>query len=106
MTLLLLLIFFSNVKNGAFYQLILQRAPLRNVLPRSKEHWKRGAQSWHLRINPTFSTYQLGRQTAMQYDDLGRVTQTIYPDGSSEASAYDAVGQRIASTNRLGQVTQ
>ena len=37
--------------------------------------------------------------------NLGRVTRTIYPDGNSDSSGYDAEGRRIVSTNRVGQVT-
>jgi RHS repeat-associated protein len=55
---------------------------------------------------PAVTIDQQGRQTVMEYDELGRMTRTIYPDGNSDSSGYDAEGRRVSSTNRLGQVTR
>ena len=39
-----------------------------------------------------------------EYDALNRQTALIFPDGSRELTAYDAVGNRVRFTNRAGAV--
>jgi RHS repeat-associated protein len=41
--------------------------------------------------------------TAIEYDALGRVTKTDYPNGESETLGYDRVGNRKLHVNRAGQ---
>jgi YD repeat-containing protein len=41
-------------------------------------------------------------QTTYQYDELGRVIQVNYPDGSVIKYAYDAAGNRISVTRTAG----
>ncbi|PYT21327.1 MAG: hypothetical protein DMG57_38985, partial [Acidobacteria bacterium] len=36
---------------------------------------------------------------------MGRLTQTTYPDATTESSTYDAEGDRITSTERAGRAT-
>jgi RHS repeat-associated protein len=36
---------------------------------------------------------------------MGRLTQTAYPDGTTESSTYDAEGDRVTSTDRAGRIT-
>ena len=43
--------------------------------------------------------------TQYEYDALGHLIKTIYPDGAFETSGYDAEGRRIESTDRAGRKT-
>ena len=47
-----------------------------------------------------FTTNALQQVTQYVYDELGRSVKTIFPDGSFTATAYDAVGNRVAETNQ------
>ena len=51
------------------------------------------------------TTDQQGRQTSFQYDDMGRLVTTSYPDATVETSTYDAEGRRLTSTDRAGRTT-
>ncbi len=42
--------------------------------------------------------------TSYKYDDLGRVIEVDYPDGSIVTYQYDAAGNRIQVTRTAGQV--
>ena len=46
------------------------------------------------------------RTGQVDYDALGRLTETRYPDGARTTTNYDAAGQVIASTDALGQMTR
>jgi len=46
-----------------------------------------------------------GRLTRHTYDALNRRTQTIYPDGSTEHTGYDAVGRIAHTVDALGHVS-
>jgi RHS repeat-associated protein len=50
-------------------------------------------------------TVALARVTSFTYDDRGNLTQTTFPDGSTEATGYDAENRRIWSQDRLGHRT-
>jgi len=41
-------------------------------------------------------------ETDYKYDELGRVIQVTYPDGSKIVYAYDAAGNRISVTRTAG----
>jgi RHS repeat-associated protein len=41
--------------------------------------------------------------TRYEYDELGRHTRTIYPNGSSMTVAYDRLGRRVSETDAAGQ---
>ncbi|MGD2183420.1 RHS repeat-associated core domain-containing protein [Lusitaniella coriacea] len=47
-----------------------------------------------------------GRTTEFRYDDLGRLTATIFADGTSTSTRYDKLGRRVASTDPEGQTTE
>ena len=36
---------------------------------------------------------------------MGRLTRTVYPDGTHEETTYDAEGRRLTSKDRAGRVT-
>ncbi len=44
--------------------------------------------------------------TQYQYDQFGNVVQTIYPDDSTTSSTYDSNGNKLTSTDQMGQTTQ
>ncbi|MFW5444029.1 MAG: RHS repeat-associated core domain-containing protein [Methylococcaceae bacterium] len=46
------------------------------------------------------------RITAFAYNELGQITETILPSGSSRQQSYDEQGNRTRSTNALGHQTQ
>ena len=46
-----------------------------------------------------------GNRTSYDYDGLGRLARTTYPDGTFETNAYDADGNRTASRDRAGRTT-
>jgi YD repeat-containing protein len=48
---------------------------------------------------------KLGRSTRFEYDDLGRLVKTIYPDGTTEEMTYDAEGRRLTFKDRADRVT-
>ena len=50
-------------------------------------------------------TDALGHTTRYQYDDLGRVTDTIFHDGSRTQVAYDELGRRTSMTDPEGYTT-
>jgi YD repeat-containing protein len=41
-----------------------------------------------------------------EHGDFCRPSRTVHPDGLSDSTAFDAEGRRVASTNRLGQITR
>ena len=45
------------------------------------------------------------RRTTFGYDNEGRLTGTVAPDGTTTGSAYDRAGNLVASTDPLGRVT-
>ncbi|MEM1263492.1 MAG: Ig-like domain-containing protein [Pseudomonadota bacterium] len=55
----------------------------------------------------------LGRRTTFVYDDLGRLVETIMPDGVTDAGgqtlrtsmSYDALGRKLTETDPAGEVT-
>lgn len=47
----------------------------------------------------------LGRRTEMDYDAYGRLTETRFPDGTTETKSYDAEGNMLSSTDRNGNTT-
>lgn len=47
-----------------------------------------------------------GALTSFQYDPLRRLTKVLYPDGTTEQIAYDAVGNPVASTDGEGRLTR
>lgn len=55
--------------------------------------------------NQVASVDALGRRTEMDYDAYGRVIETRYHDGTSDAKTYDAEGNLLTETDRNGRVT-
>ncbi|MEW8539447.1 MAG: putative Ig domain-containing protein [Candidatus Thiodiazotropha endolucinida] len=47
----------------------------------------------------------LGRRTEMIYDAYGRLTETRYPDTTTETKTYDPEGSLLTETDRLGRTT-
>ncbi|ACK68468.1 YD repeat protein (plasmid) [Rippkaea orientalis PCC 8801] len=47
----------------------------------------------------------LGRTTNYVYDELGRLTKTLFADGTFTTSTYDKLGRRITTTDQEGKVT-
>jgi YD repeat-containing protein len=47
----------------------------------------------------------LTHTTTSIYDELGRVTKSVFADGSSISQAYDALGRKTSSTDELGRIT-
>ncbi|MGH6613388.1 LysM peptidoglycan-binding domain-containing protein [Sphingomonas sp.] len=45
------------------------------------------------------TTDEIGRETTMQYDKLGRLTQVTHPGGLTDNYTYDLLGQRISHWN-------
>lgn len=50
----------------------------------------------------THQTDALGRVTQFRYDSAGRLVSTILPDGSSDTSTYDRLGNCVEYVNRRG----
>ncbi len=46
-----------------------------------------------------------GRVTSFEYDELGRLTKTTYPDHTFTSTTYDASGQVLTTTDARGNVT-
>ena len=47
----------------------------------------------------------LGLVTRYEYDEMGRLTKTIHPDGSTTSSTYDANGNKLTDTDARGNIT-
>ncbi len=39
-------------------------------------------------------------------DQIGNVVKTIYPDNSTTTATYDSFGNKLTSTDQMGQTTQ
>ena len=50
-------------------------------------------------------TNSLSRSTTYNYDNLGRLTKTVYPDNRNEIYTYDNNGNMVNSTDRMGVKT-
>lgn len=50
-------------------------------------------------------TNALGQVTAFRYDALGRITRTLYPDGTTQLMSYDPLSRVASRTDELGRVT-
>ena len=51
------------------------------------------------------STDALGHVTTSKYDGDGRVTETIYPDGTDAQTVYDTNGRKVAAIDPDGNET-
>lgn len=43
------------------------------------------------------------RVTTYEYDELGNLIKTTFPDATFISASYDALGRKVAETNQLGQ---
>ena len=57
-------------------------------------------------LSASLATASPQRTASTVYDKMGRVIETINPDGTYTTDGYDAAGNLVASTDAMGRVTQ